>query len=104
MGHPRPRPVAEASPLADALETLAPVLEQIEAFEAMRSLLVFAIRWHKEIEALRIEHANLSAAIPRLKAARDEWAAAVDDAKRAAMALEQRGIRVELPASITGRR
>jgi len=40
MSHPRPRPAAEGSTFDDALEIAAPLLEQLEAVEAIRTILV----------------------------------------------------------------
>lgn len=67
MSRPRPRPV-EASTFRDALVAIAPSPEQLETFETMVALPVFAFRHTEEIERLRTENANLLADNARLKA------------------------------------
>src|SRR5260370_4877658 len=100
MGHPRPRPIAEASPLVGALETVAPLLEQLEAFEDVRRLLTVAFRYRKEIEQVLTEHPRVMADDARRKAKERELANARTDIIDAARALERSGVVVKLPPSL----
>ena len=100
---PRPRPVAEASTFDDALEIAAPLLEQLEAVEVIRTILVSAIRMKAELPKLQAEYAALQADVPRLRTKRSELQAAIDRAMNTVMELQQR-VLVQLPASITGTR
>jgi cell division protein ZapA (FtsZ GTPase activity inhibitor) len=104
MGHPRPRPVAEASPFDAALEIAAPLLEQLEALEAIRTVLVSAIRMKAELPKLQAEYAALAAAVPRLRTKQNELQAAIARTMDQVMALERSGVVVKLPSSITGAR
>ena len=104
MSRPRPRSVTEATPLDDALEAVAPLLAQLEAVEAIRTILVSAARMRAELPRLQGEYERLTAAVPRLQARERELQAAIAHTMDQVMALERSGVVVNLPASITGRR
>ena len=101
---PRPRPVAEASTFDAALEIAAPLLEQLEAVEVIRTILVSAIRMKAELPKLQAEYVALSADMPRLRTKHSELQAAIAHTMDQVMALEQSGVVVKLPKSITGAR
>ena len=96
----RPRPKAEASPLADALadalETVAPLLEQLEALEAIRTILDAAIRMQAALPRLQREYEQLTAAVPSLQTRQRELQAAITHSMEQVMALERRGVLVKL--------
>jgi len=103
MGHPRPRPKAEASPFAAAVATLAPSPAQLEAIETIVALVVWVFRNPKELERAVTEHEHLLADNARLKAdnarlMEHERAlqAKITQALERAMATERNGVRVEL--------
>lgn len=100
----RPRSVTEATPLDDALEAVAPLLEGLEGLENVRRILVSAIRMKAELPKLQAEYAALSADVPRLRTKKSELQAAIDRAMNTVMELQQRGVLVQLPTSITGAR
>ena len=100
----RPRPVAEASTFDDALESAAPLLEQLEAVEVIRRLLVLAIRMKAELPKLQAEYAALAAAVPRLRTKQNELQAAIAHTMDQVMALERSGVVVKLPQLMTGAR
>ena len=104
MSRPSPRSVTEATPLDDALEAVAPLLEQLEALEAIRTVLVSAIRMKAELPKLQAEYVALSADVPRLRTKQSELQAAIAHTMDQVMALEQSGVVVKLPKSITGAR
>ena len=110
MSRPRPRPV-ETSTFRDALAAIAPSPEQLETFETLMALLVFAFRHPEELERLRTENAGLladnawlKAENTRRKAERNELQASVARVMDQVMALEQRGRVVPLPKSMSGAR
>ena len=96
----RPRPKTEASPLADALadalETVAPLLEQLQALEAIRSILDAAIRMQAALPRLQEEYEQLTAAVPSLKTRQRELQANITHAMEQVVALERRGVLVKL--------
>jgi hypothetical protein len=107
MGRPRPRPAAETSTFADALETIAPSPELLDALETAVPLLVYACRNPEAIDRVVTENANVLATNTRLKAenlsllrTNRELQAAIDAQMGAVMALQARGIVVDLPKSI----
>src|ERR1043166_7190991 len=97
MSRPSPRSVTEATPLDDALEAVAPLLEQLEALEAIRTVLVSAIRMKAELPKLQAEYVALSADMPRLRTKHSELQAAIAHTMDQVMALEQSGVVVKLP-------
>ena len=104
MGRPRPRPLAEASPLADALETVAPLLAQLEALETIRTFFAFAVQMETALPGLRKEHEALSAEVPKLRQQRRELQAALDAQMAEVMRRQRDGLLVELPPSILAAR
>ena len=104
MGRPRPRPVAEASPLADALETLAPLLAQLEALETIRTFFDFAVQMETALPALRTEHEALSTELPKLRQQRRDLQAALDAQMEQVMQRQRDGLLVQLPPSILAAR
>jgi Tfp pilus assembly protein PilN len=87
--------------LADALETLAPVLE---ALETIRTFFDFAVQMETALPRLRTEHEALSAEVPKLRQQKRELQAALDAQMELVMQRQRDGLLVDLPKSILAAR
>jgi hypothetical protein len=99
MARTRPVPVAADAPtLADALETLTPLSQELGS---MLTALAAVIQIRAELPKLREEHATLTASVARLRTIRGELRDVIGEGVRAVIELEKAtGRRIELSASI----
>ena len=98
MSRPRSRPEAEASTLDDDLEAMEPLLQALEGGENVRRFREGARGMEAKLPKLKAEYEHYETAIRDMKAQFEKWQAALEQAKRDALAFEQRGIRVQVPA------
>ena len=90
----------EAPTLAEALETVAPLLEELKALEYLRAFLSRAVWMQAALPRLQDEHETLVANVSRLRAIRSDLRDEIGAGVRALKELEKAGAKITVPATV----